>query len=253
MTTLHRWRAVGGLGFAAVDLVVAAVVGVLALPAGWIACVLVERVPDRARRVFERPFRAESTSPNRTVATVVLVVVVAVLMASAAPTDGGLQTLIPVVCLVGFGYVLTVLALIDLDTQRLPDRLVLPSLAVSIPTVVATSVVLRQPDRVGAAFTGALVYFGFLFLVHLIAGPRAIGFGDVKLAALMGLWVGWTVHSPMRALGLVFWAMFLGFLVGAFLGIFLLAVRRGSHHYAFGPFLALGAVAAVVLAEGLLP
>lgn len=74
-----------------------------------------------------------------------------------------------------FGFVMVVLSVIDLDTLRLPARLVLPFLTVSVPLLVAVSAGLHEPDRITAAFTGALVYFGFLFLVRLALGPRPSG------------------------------------------------------------------------------
>jgi len=55
----------------------------------------------------------------------------------------------------------------------------------------------------------------------------------------------------VEALALVLWAMLLGFLTGTVLGVVLLVARRGSRPFPFGPFLALGCVAAIVLSNGL--
>jgi leader peptidase (prepilin peptidase)/N-methyltransferase len=78
-----------------------------------------------------------------------------------------------------------------------------------------------------------------------------MGFGDVKLAAVMGLWVGWLGTTYAAAIGLVLWAMLIGFVAGSIIGMVLLAVRRRSKQIPFGPFLALGTVVAVTLSSGL--
>ena len=78
-----------------------------------------------------------------------------------------------------------------------------------------------------------------------------MGFGDVKLAVVMGLFVGWLGTSYTAAIGLVLWAMLIGFVAGSIIGIVLLAVRRRSKQIPFGPFLALGTVAVVMLSSGL--
>ena len=90
------------------------------------------------------------------------------------------------------------------------------------------------------------MYFGFLLVVHL-AYPRGMGFGDVKLAALMGLYLGWLGSSWVVALSLVLWAMLIGFVVGSVVGIGLLIVRRRNEPMPFAPFLALGTVVVVLV------
>jgi leader peptidase (prepilin peptidase)/N-methyltransferase len=94
------------------------------------------------------------------------------------------------------------------------------------------------------------MYFGFLLLAHLVY-PRGMGFGDVKLAAVMGLYVGWLGSSTITAIGLVLWAMLLGFIGGAIVGTVMLAVRRRSQPIPFGPFLALGTIIAVSASSSL--
>ena len=74
-----------------------------------------------------------------------------------------------------------------------------------------------SPSRIRYALVGAALYFGFLFVAHLIS-PRGMGFGDVKLAAVMGLYVGWLGSTLREALALVLWAMLIGFLAGSVFG-----------------------------------
>src|SRR5438445_210225 len=80
---------------------------------------------------------------------------------------------------------------------------------------------------------GAAVAWTLLLLVHLIS-PRGMGFGDVRLSFILGLYLGW-LGAGHVALGL-----FLGFLLGSVAGIALVIVRRRSRKEAipFGPFLA---------------
>jgi leader peptidase (prepilin peptidase)/N-methyltransferase len=219
------------------------VCALLALPAGWFAAVLVERVPDRSP--LFRPLK--SVRPSVRDLLVHALVLVLFVVAAVRFDDASVGELFAFLVLFT---ALAALAVIDGEIYRLPDLIVLPTLAASIPIIVIVSVAVDEPDRIRYALVGAAVYFGFLFVAHLIS-PRGMGFGDVKLAAVMGLYVGWLGTSYVEALALVLWAMLLGFLTGTVLGVVLLVARRGSRPFPFGPFLALGCVAAIVLSEGL--
>lgn len=148
--------------------------------------------------------------------------------------------------------VLLALAVIDMDTLRLPDRLNLPAIACSLAAIVAISFVEGIPEGIVGALLGAGIYFGVLLVAHLIH-PAGMGFGDVKLALLMGLYLGWPTPGGLSALVVVVWAMLIGFGLGSVIGILLWLFRRRSAPYPFGPFLALGAVAVMLLAPDLLP
>lgn len=219
------------------------VCAVLAVPAGWFAGVLIDRVPERLP--LFRPL-APMRLRGRYLLVHVLMVVLWVL--AAWRFDHA-----PVLELVGylllFGGLLA-LSVIDIELFRLPDLLVLPLLAVSIPLVTVVSVVQDEPMRIRYALAGGALYFGFLLVAHVIY-PKGMGFGDVKLAAVMGLYVGWLGSSYATALALVLWAMLIGFVAGSIIGIVLMAARRRSAPIPFGPFLALGTVAAVLLSSGL--
>ena len=219
------------------------VCALLALPVGWIAAVLVDRVPERRSLLVPRkPLRP---SPRDLV--VHLLVLVLFVAAAVRFADASLGTLGAFLVLFA---ALAALTVIDVEHYRLPDLIVLPTFLVSVPLVVVVSVVDDDPDRIRYALAGAALYFGFLFLAHLIS-PRGMGFGDVKLAAVMGLYVGWLGTDLQEALALVLWAMLLGFLSGTVVGLVLLVARRGSRPFPFGPFLALGTVLAVLFSEAL--
>ncbi len=142
------------------------------------------------------------------------------------------------------------LSVIDLREHLLPNRVLLPATAGALLLLaVAAAAGDRWDDLLRAVLAGAAA-FGVLFAMALIS-PAGLGMGDVKLAGLLGLllgWLGWSV---------VLLGLLLGFLAQAVLGLVLLAVRRAGRdtELPFGPALAAGALTAAVLAgtwEGLL-
>lgn len=125
---------------------------------------------------------------------------------------------------------LLALALIDLDTQLLPDSLTQPLLWLGL-IVNSRHVFATPPDALAGAVAGYLclwsVYWGF----RLLTGREGMGQGDFKLLALLGAWLGWQA-LPMILFG--------ASLVGAGVGIALIVgAGRGRHEpLPFGPFLA---------------
>ncbi len=145
------------------------------------------------------------------------------------------------------GAVGVVLAWVDVQVHRLPDRLTLPS----YPVGVALLGLAALSDAAGAALLRALL--GMLVLLGLYLGlallrPADLGLGDVKLAGVIGLYLGWIGWGHL-VLG-----AFLGFLVGGLGGIVLILTGRATRrsHVPFGPAMLLGALVAVVWGEPLL-
>jgi leader peptidase (prepilin peptidase) / N-methyltransferase len=106
-------------------------------------------------------------------------------------------------------------------------------------------------DTLRGALVGAGVLGGGLLVLHLIS-PRMLGFGDVRLATVAGLVVGWLAWTPEHPVlgpmeNAIDAALFGGF-IGALVGIVLLAMRRRNDPFPFGPSLAVGA-ALVILAS----
>jgi len=132
-----------------------------------------------------------------------------------------------------FVAVLIALAAIDFDHKLLPNKIVYPMAAYGL---VATLLV-DQGDLVENLIAGAGA-FVFL-LVAVIAYPRGMGMGDVKLAGAMGLYLGLSVIP----------ALLVAFLSGSLVGIVIIA-REGAagrkKAVPFGVFLALGGIAAVL-------
>jgi leader peptidase (prepilin peptidase)/N-methyltransferase len=130
--------------------------------------------------------------------------------------------------------VLVVLSVIDIETRRLPNAIVLPSAA-----LVLTARLLTAPDEWATWLGAGLGAFACFFLLALVY-PAGMGMGDVKLMLLLGFALGSAVLP----------ALMLGTLAAALAGALLLArdgreARRRS--IPFGPFLAFGAIAATLV------
>jgi prepilin signal peptidase PulO-like enzyme (type II secretory pathway) len=129
---------------------------------------------------------------------------------------------------------LCLLAVIDIAERRLPNRIVLPSAVVVLAAQIALF-----PDRAlewVLAAVGAALFLLLLLLVH----PAGMGMGDVKLMLLLGAALGSAVVT----------ALVVGSLAGGAYAAFLLVRSRGAarkHAFAFGPFLILGALVALLL------
>ena len=129
--------------------------------------------------------------------------------------------------------------LIDLDHRIIPNRLMLIG-AVLAPAIV----LLTEPDAIAEHLIAAAAGGGF-FLLAALAYPRGMGMGDVKLAAVLGLFLGRSVAPA------VFLALMSGTLVGA-----AIIARKGAREgrktaVPFGPFLALGAVVALLAGDAM--
>lgn len=136
------------------------------------------------------------------------------------------------------------LALIDLDTKRLPNAIVLPSYPVAlllllIPTIAEA----RWANYLGAVL-GGLALFAFYFLLAFIY-PAGMGFGDVKLAGVLGIYLGWLGWAVLVFGG------FLGFVLGGLVGIALMLASRAGRktQIPFGPFMLGGCLLAVFLGQ----
>ena len=130
------------------------------------------------------------------------------------------------------------LALIDAKTQLLPDSLNL------LLALCGLAGLLLRPAMWASALTGA-VCVSVPMLLLCLAIPGAFGGGDIKLMAAAGLFLSWQ-HTLL--------AMFFGILGGGFYGMYLLAARKADKkdHFAFGPFLCVGIVLALLFGDPVL-
>lgn len=136
---------------------------------------------------------------------------------------------------------------VDLERFIVPNRIVYPALGLIAPLLVVAAAVEGEWGSLGRAAVGGAVGFGALFAIHLVS-PRGMGFGDVRLAGLLGVVVGWLGVAH------VLLALFLGFLSGSLVSVGLVATRLRTRkdRVPFGPFLVLGAVLAILLGQPIL-
>ncbi|WP_420114244.1 prepilin peptidase [Pseudactinotalea sp.] len=141
-----------------------------------------------------------------------------------------------------------VLVAVDLDSHRLPDVVAVPTGAVLLAGLTLAA---WQEDAwadLGRALLGCLV-LGVGFLTLALISPRALGLGDVKLAAVLGLFLGWFSWTAVLA-GVV-----ATFLLGGVVAVVLLTLARASRStaLAFGPWLVLGAGVGAAVAGSAAP
>ena len=131
--------------------------------------------------------------------------------------------------------------MIDLDVKRLPNAIVLPSYVVACVLLTAAAVVTGDGGSLLRAGLGMAALYGFYFCLAF-AYPAGMGFGDVKLAGVLGLYLGWLGWAELVAGG------FLGFLFGGVAGVLLIVARRAGRksQLPFGPFMLAGALVAIL-------
>lgn len=241
--------------------VLCAVAGV---PVGAFLNIVVERTPDRVPLAATlegdvapiqwlglpvqpwllRRGPRDQRRPRWLAVELVTVAVFAVLGATFGDTEAVLPLLV-------LGGALVAVSAVDIEHYRIPDRITFPALGMAAALLVVVSFTLDVTGALGSAAIGAATYFGILLLAHLV-NPRGMGFGDVKLALLMGLFLGWwgyvtgpPVAEPIR---LVLNALILGCLLGVVFGLAHRFVTRDRDGFPFGPSLAVACLAVLVLA-----
>ena len=140
-----------------------------------------------------------------------------------------------------FGWMLFVVSVIDAQTRRIPNALTYPLIPALAALLVIAALLNGSPGTALRSVLAGLAGFAFLLLLALIS-PRGMGMGDVKLAAFIGLGLGYLSWAHL-ILGL-----FMAFLFGGFIGVALMVLRlRGRKDLIpFGPYLALGALVALL-------
>ncbi len=232
------WAAVGGAAGLVAGALLRGPVFRLSVPAG---------VPDRVAcpgcdAQLRRWPSLRCWHCGRTLGTpAVLELATAAVLALLAGRFGGQ----PVTLALGFlGALGVALAAIDLSVQRLPDRLTLPAYPVLIGLLAVAALAGHDLAALWRALLGGLVLAAGYLLLGL-ARPGQLGGGDIKLAGLAGLvlgWLGWRAVLTGAALG---------FILAGLAGLALLAARRITlrGEISFGPFL-LGGALLVILAAG---
>ena len=142
-----------------------------------------------------------------------------------------------------FSWALLVLCMIDFDTQYLPDDITLPFLWLGLAVNLFGLFV-----SLHAAVLGAICGYGILWLIYqafrLLTGKEGMGYGDFKLLAMIGAWLGWD-SLPV--------VIILSSLVGAVVGIGMILFRNHDRQQPipFGPYLATAGWITLVWGDGI--
>lgn len=136
-----------------------------------------------------------------------------------------------------FVWALIALAFIDFDTSLLPDSLTLPLLWLGLMFNLVSSFT-TLPEAVIGAIAGYLVLWSIFWLFKLATGKEGMGYGDFKLLAAIGAWLGWEL-LPVTLL--------LSSVVGALVGIAMIVLVKHDRRVPipFGPYLAGGGLVAL--------
>jgi len=223
-----------------VSAVLVAACSIVGLVVGWFLDPVITRVP-RKQPVFGPPPVDESTSspPSSSARRLFVTVLTGALFgATAARFDH--SWMLPAYLVLTAA--LVALAVIDLETYLLPNRIVYPLTVAMLALLLLGTAADGDLDAYLRGLYAGAIAFAVFFVLHLVS-PRSMGFGDVKLSFTLGLSLGVLGWGHM-VLGL-----FLGFLYGAVIGLVLIAtkVRGKSQAVPFGPFLAAGAMTAVLV------
>ena len=136
-----------------------------------------------------------------------------------------------------------VLTMIDVELKRLPNAIVLPSYPVAAVLLAVASIGEGAPHRLLGAAVWGLGLYAF-FLVLRLVYPAGMGFGDVKLAGVLGLYLGWFDwrHAVVGT--------FAAFLIGGLAGLALMLIGRAGRksQLPFGPYMIVGAWLAFAVA-----
>jgi leader peptidase (prepilin peptidase)/N-methyltransferase len=140
-----------------------------------------------------------------------------------------------------FAATMVTLTVTDLQTKLIPNRILGPATASGIVLLAAGGLISAEFSALGRAAAGGFAYFGVLFILALI-GRGALGFGDVKMSFIIGVFTGYL------SLGYVVIAGVGAFIIAGIVAVVLLVTRRSGRKdtIPFGPFMTAAGIAAVV-------
>ena len=140
-------------------------------------------------------------------------------------------------------WALIALTMIDVDHQLLPDDITLPLLWLGLLFNLGGTYVSLQ-DAVIGAMAGYLILWSIYWLFKLLTGKEGMGYGDFKLLAALGAWLGWQLLPVI---------ILLSSLVGAVCGIALMLIKRRGKEIPipFGPYLAMAGWIALLWGDAL--
>ena len=216
--------------------VVVSLTGAIGILAGAVANRLAWSVPRG-----ERMWHAGAAAHWREASVRRLIVELATgLLFAATALRFGLSWLLPAYLF--FATVAVLLCLIDMKHRLLPNAIVYPSFVIAVLLLSVAAIVGQDPRALGRAGLGGLVLFGF-FLLSAVVTPTGVGMGDVKLAAVVGLYLGYLGWSAVIIGALA------AFVFAALAGLVLMLAGRADRKSTvpFGPALFAGSVVGVAL------
>ncbi|XVQ12663.1 prepilin peptidase [Spirillospora sp. CA-255316] len=184
-------------------------------------------------------WRADWTEPVRR--HPVRVALCVLLVETVLAVRNGLQP--DLAALAYLGFVGTALGFIDVRLRRLPDPLTLPSYPIGIALLgAAAPFTAGGGGRLAAALVG-LLSLGAVFAIQWFCFPAGLGFGDVKLSGVLGLYLGWFGFDAWM------FGVLAMFVLGGSCAVGLLVLRRAGRKDSipFGPFMLLGTLAGVAV------
>jgi leader peptidase (prepilin peptidase) / N-methyltransferase len=178
---------------------------------------------------------ANALGPWGLAAPLVLAAMLVIMAARFGPVPA-----LPAYCF--FAVVGTPLAFIDTQHKRLPDALTLPAYPIALALLGLATLTAPGPSPFEIGLIG-MATAGFLFLLQALIYPKGVGWGDVKLSGLIGLYLGWLGLRTLVS------GLFLGYVLAALVGLILLATRRATRRsqVPFGPFMLAGALIAIAV------
>lgn len=136
------------------------------------------------------------------------------------------------------------LTLIDLDTHKLPNKIVLPAYVVGGALLAASSILSGDWGQLLRAAIAMAVMF-VAYLIMALAYPGGMGLGDVKLAGALGIYLGWLGWGSLLV------GAFAAFVLGGLFSAVLLALRKANRKSGipFGPWMLVGAWVGIFMGE----
>jgi leader peptidase (prepilin peptidase)/N-methyltransferase len=214
-------------------------IAVLGLAVGAFLNLVIRRVPAAASAIQPEP---RIPAPARTTRARHLLVAAATgaLFAAVAARLAALDELAALPAYLFFAAIGVALTVLDIDLRRLPNVIVLPAYPALAGLLAIAAYVQDDPAALSRAGIGAAALFA-LYLALALAHPGGMGFGDVKLAGVVGGVLGYLSYPALLV------GAFAAFVTGGIAGLVVMSARRGTCKSAvpFGPFMIAGALLAL--------
>jgi len=161
---------------------------------------------------------------------------VTISLPASASSNRAVMTIIGGLALLYLAAISVALLLIDIDVHKLPNSIVLPAYLVGAALLTVASLANGRPDLLlGAAIGMAAMFVGYLLMA--LAYPGGMGLGDVKLAGVLGLYLGWTGWGALIV------GFISAFVLGGIYSLVLIITKRANRKSGipFGPWMLVGA------------